>query len=224
MHPEPGQARGVKRTTQRSLLVVIVVSMLATPLRAEPQANANHRSDLGARLDFLTQRLNAQRHHADHWRRGWTAIFLASAATNGFRAVDAGDPATRGAFGVETVKSCAGLIDHVLLQPSSARGGADELDAVVGSSADLLHVKVRAAERLLERNAREADTRYAWYRHAGAVLANLAGVLVVGLVWDDWTTALVNGGVGLVAGEAEIWSQPWRARDDWDNYRARFPD
>jgi hypothetical protein len=205
------------------LLIVLFMLSLSLPARgAEPLAPSLPSGRLNERLAFLTQRLDADRWHADHWRRGWIAIYLGAAVTNAALFANTSGWSARGSFGVEAVKASAGLIGHVLLQPFSAHRGADELRALRGSSFADLHAKVQAGERLLARNAREAGMRYAWHRHLAAVLVNVAGVLVVGLACDDWTTALINGGVGLAVGEAEIWSQPWRPRRDLDDYLWRF--
>lgn len=204
------------------LMLLFVLPLSLQAVAAEPLPTPLPSGRLNERLELLTQRLDADRWHADHWNRGWVAVYLGAAVTNAALFVNTPGWSARGSFGVEAIKASAGVVGHVLLQPFSAHHGADELRARPGSSFVDLHAKVQFGEWLLARNAREADMRYAWHRHLAAVLVNVAGVLVVGLACEDWTTAAVNGAIGLAAGEAEIWSQPWRSRGDLRDYRRRF--
>jgi hypothetical protein len=50
------------------------------------------------------------------------------------------------------------------------------------------------------------------------VVLNVAGMLIVGLAYHNWTLAGESLAIGFPIGEISIWSQPWQAKRAWKQY------
>ena len=83
--------------------------------------------------------------------------------------------------------------------------------------------RLAVGESLLMTSVQQADTRYDWSRHLVGIGTNLVGGAAI-LALGDSRDALQSTLIGIAVGEAQIWSQPWRATDDLRDYRSAFPD
>ena len=88
---------------------------------------------------------------------------------------------------------------------------------VPGEGRAVLQQRVAVGERLLRRGAERAQTRYSWSRHLLGIATNLLGGAVI---WSlgDGHDALQSTLTGIAVGEAQIWSEPWRATGDLRDY------
>ena len=207
---------------------VLLALLLAAPARAdEPAAPAASAADgadaeVIARLDFLIERLDDGRAHADHWARGWEAFYAIATVTSAGWAVTRDVPVQRTDALVGAAKSALGGATHLTMITFSAERGAADVRALPRDTPEARRHALAVAEAALRTNARDAGQRTFWLRHLGTVLVNVAGGLIVGLAHHDWKTAGISTAVGIGTGEAAIWSQPWRAPSDWRDYEARF--
>ena len=122
---------------------------------------------------------------------------------------------------VGAVKS-AGATAQMVLDPLPARLGAEPMRAVPDGTREGRLQRLAVGERQLVVNSERADTRYSWRRHLEGVTTNLIGGAVI---WGfgDSGDALISVLSGLAFGEAQIWTQPWRANGDLADYRTAFP-
>ena len=65
-----------------------------------------------------------------------------------------------------------------------------------------------AVERELSRAADAQAFGKSWLAHTGNVLINGGAGLALGLGWDHWRSAAIQGGVGILVGELMIYTQP----------------
>ena len=97
---------------------------------------------------------------------------------------------------------------------------APRLHAEVASVDDArLCATLSGAEDALVRNAREERLQRAWWVHVGNVAFNAGVFLFLGLGYHHWASGLINGGAGLVVGEAMIFTSPTGSIDDLAAYR-----
>ena len=178
-------------------------------------------AELAARTDFLTERLDEGRRTAQLWQYGWTGAFGIGVVASTAQAVTADDGDARVLHIVGAVKS-AGALAQMLTDPLPARLGTDPMRAVADSTRAGALQRLAVGERLLIENAARAESRFSLRRHVEGVTTNLIGGAVI---WGfgDRTDALVSTLSGILVGELQIWSQPWRARRDLAEYRAAFP-
>jgi hypothetical protein len=110
----------------------------------------------------------------------------------------------------------------MLTDPLPARLGADPLRAVPDGTPVGRLQRLALGERRLIENAARAESRYSWRRHLGGGTTNVIGGAVIYTLGDS-TDALVSTLSGILVGELQIWTQPWRATADLDAYRTAFP-
>jgi hypothetical protein len=175
-------------------------------------------SEVEARLDFLTERLDDGRFSAAAWQYGWSGFYGVSTLVNGVGLVTAGDSDARVVSLVDGLKS-VGALAELVTDPLPARLGAEPIRAVPDDAARL---RLAVGERQLVANAARAQSRYSLRRHLEGVTTNLIGGAFI-WAFGDSSDALRSTLVGIAVGEAQIWSQPWRAAGDLRDYRAAFP-
>ena len=178
-------------------------------------------TEADARLDFLKQRLDDGRFSAQAWQYGWTGVFGVGMAAGAAQAALADDADERVYQIVGAVKS-AGALAQMLTDPLPARLGADPLRAVPDATPAGRLQRLALGERQLVGNAARAESRYSWRRHLEGVTTNVIGGTVIYALGDS-SDALVSTLSGILVGELQIWTQPWRAIGDLDDYRAAFP-
>ena len=204
----------------------LLLMLAALPCRAEEPPPVLQLSDaeLSARLGFLEERLEAGRPTALAWQWGWTGFYGASLVLNGGYAAVAEDGDDRVRAVVDAVKSGVALAQTLRLvrDPLPANVGAAPMRAVPGDSRAARLERLAVGERLLVASAERAETRYDLRRHLIVLGGNLLGGAAI-LALGNPADAAQSTAIGIAVGEAQIWSQPWRAPNDLRDYRARFP-
>jgi hypothetical protein len=201
--------------------------LLATPpglAQETPPVLQLSDSELAARLGFLEERLEAGRPPALAWQWGWTGFYGTSLVLNGGYAAVAEDGDDRVRAVVDAAKSGVALAQTLRLvrDPLPANVGAAPMRAVPGEGRAARLERLAVGERLLVASAARAETRYDLRRHLFVLGGNLLGgaaILALGSAGD----AAQSTAIGIAVGEAQIWSQPWRAPNDLREYHARFP-
>jgi hypothetical protein len=177
--------------------------------------------ETAARSSFLEERLEGRRRYADGWWKGWATVHGLGLVVEGTRAGFEDDRGERANQVVSAVKSSIGLARD-FIDPPHAKDGADALRAIPATSREACEARLARAEELLRRNADEADERYSWKRHLANLGLNLAGAVIVAEVFDE-PRGWASGALGFAVGEMQLWSQPWQARRDWEEYQRSFP-
>jgi hypothetical protein len=213
------------------LLALVLPLILADPVAAAPSTPATaprlalSDAELAARLDFLQERLDAGRASALAWQWGWTAVYTTSFALNFAQAVQADDGDDRVRAIVDAAKSGLATVQTVTLlrDPLAASLGGQPMRDVPGDDRPARLERLALGERQLLTSATRAETRYSLRRHAVTIGANLLGGAAI-YALGDAGDAVRSTLIGLAVGEAQIWSQPWRATADLREYRENFSD
>jgi hypothetical protein len=210
----------------RAIRTIAAVLALAAPVAAEEieipfELEELAPAEADARLEFLEERLDDGRLTAQTWQYGWTGAFGVGLVAGAAQAALADDGDERVFQIVGAVKS-AGALAQMLTDPLPARLGADPLRAVPGSTSEDRLRRLAVGERLLVENAARAESRFSLRRHAEGVTTNLIGGAVIYALGDS-TDALISTLSGILIGELQIWTQPWRATSDLADYRTAFP-
>jgi hypothetical protein len=173
-----------------------------------------------ARLEWLVDRLESRELHADLWWRGWISFYSLGVVIQSARAGTEDDDGEQADLVVSAVKAVGGVTRLYFSRPT-ARLGADPVLAQPISDEAVCRQAVAQAEELLRKAAKESNSRWTWTPHLANVGVNLAGALIVTQGWDEddgWESMAI----GIVVGEAMIWTHPWQQRDDLDEYESRF--
>lgn len=178
-------------------------------------------AEVDARLSFLEERLDAGRATARAWQYGWTGVFAVGAVLGAAQSITADNGDDRVYQIVGTVKSAGALAD-MLTKPLPARLGAEPMRAVPGTTPRDRQLRLAVGERTLVENAASAESRFSLRRHLEGVTTNLIGGAIIWALGSS-KDAVFSTLSGIAVGEAQIWSQPWRATADLDDYREAFP-
>ena len=209
------------------LLLALSLPLVPSPAAAAPAQPVLALSDaeLAARLGFLEERLDAGRPTALAWHWGWTGFYSASLAANIGYAIEAENGDERVRAIVDAAKSGVAAVQTLALlrDPLPAILGAQPMRDVPGDDRAARLERLAVGERQLEASAARAETRYSLRRHLIVLGGGLLGGAAI-LALGDADDALQSTAIGTAIGEAQIWSQPWRAPDDLRDYRARFPE
>ena len=174
-------------------------------------------AEVGDRLAFLEERLEAGQRNARIWQYGFRSLFAGGIVAGTVEAATDDDSDARVAGIVGAAKGAIGVAD-LLLEPHPGRLGAAPIHATAGASRAEQWAR---AEAQLDAVARRADDRWDWTRHAGIIALNAAGGLIVGLVGDR-TDAIIDSTVGFAVGQLMLWTMPQRSKEDLHDYRQRF--
>jgi hypothetical protein len=221
---------GCMRLRRHPLLALAYALAAVGPAAAADRAEtapflvAPSDAELVARLAFLEGRLDAGRPTALAWHWGWTGLYSASFALNLGLAVEAEDGDDRVRAIVDATKSAAAILQTATLlrDPLPAIVGAQPMRDVPGDGRGARLERLAVGERQLLASAARADTRYSLRRHLIVLGGNLLGGAAI-LALGNADDALQSTAIGIAVGEAQIWSQPWRAQGDLRDYRAAFP-
>jgi hypothetical protein len=222
---------GVRRAMALLLVLNGGVSLAQEPMLPEleppsmtPDAPAPapefSEEEMNARLKFIETRLKGEAFQARAWEIGWSAVYVLGF---GYGIYQLGTSTTRSGITdgvVGMVKTGVGTLG-LALNPLHTGRGAHPLDGVPQSTPEELRHKVELAERLLLRNAHEADIRYSWKPHLISITLSLAGGIAIWAAGDFWKGA-ESFALGSSVGEITIWTRPWKARRDLRAYRHEF--
>lgn len=169
------------------------------------------------RLAFLTERLDERQFHAAAWEWSWLAIVTGGGAT---AAVNAGLNDSGSSHQINDIaqagKALIG-VTYLSLNPMPGIWGADPIRDMPSATRDDRLAQLAAAEDLLARQAERAHNRYSWWLHIGTVFINAAAAAPA-LAYGNSALAGRTFAIGVVAGEAQAWSQPWYGPADWEEY------
>ena len=182
----------------------------APPVSELPPPSSEREAE--QRLRFVEARLDAGRRHAQLWHWGWTAANGGSIAMNAASLALDDDSGSRTYSGLQIGISTLGLVDLLVRDPVPGRAGADPIRA--GDPA----TRLARGEALLAAAAEHAAARRAWPAHlANAALQAAAAAVLLGI--DEPGYAAASFGLGMLGGEAMLWSAPSQPARDWDSYR-----
>jgi hypothetical protein len=219
------------------LAIQIIVLGTASADAAAPAPSDHARlsdAQIDQRIQFLEQRLDDSRTHGQIWYWGWMTVNAGSMVGNGVVAATRSQHDDKVNYGTGAVLGAIGVADQ-LLRPLEARYGADPVRSLPETTREQKLAKLSAAEDQLRRNAERAEHRTQVVPYLGnaeraeqrtqilpyagnAGLALAAG-LVVGL-WGETGSGIQTGVSTLVGGTLNLWTQPGRPAQDWDDYLA----
>ncbi|MDC3955306.1 hypothetical protein [Polyangium jinanense] len=204
-----------------SLLVASALSLAASSARAEPPLRAAPPSDeeVTRRIAFLQTRLDRGTPAANRWWYGWYTGWSALTVGQGVIAVAVTDPGLRADAAVGAVGSSLGLIP-LGLAPFPARHAAADLRAMPESTPEERRKKLARGERLLRESAESEVLRRKWFNHVLCGTVSTGVGLVLALGYGRPVTGALSATIGIALSEAQIFTMPTAAIDDWKEYQS----
>ncbi len=174
-------------------------------------------AELHARLGFVEERLDAGHLHAAAWSWGWLGVQVFSGVSQIQDAAAARESGDRARDVVNAVKSTVGVADILVMRPMPGRRGAAPLRAMPEATEAERLARLARGEEILLATADRAAANRSWQVHLGNILFNLAGsAVLLGLGHED--AAVTTLATGVIGGEIQIWTEPWRGTRDLADY------
>lgn len=155
-----------------------------------------------ARVTELEKLLAREHKNLRAYRIGWATVFAAAAVGQVGLAELAGPPRDI-AIQVSAAKAAIGASFTPFLAPRF-----DLPDKIPGQPPC---ERLAALEKTLLYVAHRERRGVALYQHGLGAALNLAGLLYLGLVEDQWIEGLAGALIGSAVGELRLWTQPRRA-------------
>jgi hypothetical protein len=176
--------------------------------------------DARDRMHFLQRELGAQARYAGLWQTTWFATRTLILAAEVGMAFVAPDPDDRLDATVTSVFAALPPIGTILFGLRVSRDGPrflrlDHLDTDASRCA-----YIARGEQFFARDADNEDESRNWVQHALQIGGSTALFLILGLGYDHWRNAILNGAAGIALGEFQILSQPTGLVSAWRRYRA----
>jgi hypothetical protein len=179
--------------------------------------------DAQKRLAFVTAVMDDQARRARTWSWAWSITGLGLAAEGFTHAalVDTADERLDPLVGAITALVIPAAI---VVQPLEVmeHGRTLENDVATLSPAEGLTgicATLARSERLLALSAEDEAFKAGIFTHLFVIVGNGAVALFLGLGFDHWRGALINGGGGLLISEFQIFTQPTGAVTELARYR-----
>lgn len=173
--------------------------------------------ELERRVGFLTRRLAKRQPYARFWQNGFTSGWTLGVGIGALQAGLANDHDDQ-LNGALTAGKAAFGVARLVLNPTPARLGAEPILEIEGEGRAALEARLRAGEAQLADVAHRAGRRYNWLAHAGNIALNGAAGLTV-ILYGNPSDAVTQIGVSTIAGEIMLWTDPWKGREDLEEYR-----
>ena len=205
------------RTTLATLMLAVAV-VTGQAAEQAPDASSESDAELDRRIQFLEERLDDSRTHGQIWHWSWLTINGGSMIGNGIGAALTDDHDDTVQFATGATLGAIGLT-NIFLRPMEARFGSDPVRGLPQGTREEKLAKLRAAEDQLRRNAERSEGRWSPAEWTGnVVLAAAAGTVVA--VWGDESEGIVQFASTFLGGTANLLTQPWGPKDDWEAYLA----
>lgn len=205
----------------QALLAAITIGLAPLSAAADPPRAAAPYSDaeITQRIAFIQTRLDRATPAADRWWYGWYIGWSGLTVGQSVIAVAATDAGLRADSAVGAVGSSLG-IGPLGVFPFPACTAAAELRSLSASTPDERLRKLKRAEGLLRNSADAEAFGRSWITHALSGTVSIALGLVLGLGYKRPVTGALNAVAGIAISEAQIFTQPTAAINDWSEYRS----
>jgi hypothetical protein len=208
---------------RRTLVLLLLAAPLACASPSGPRAADSSfaaprtPAEAEARLQFLEKSLDGNRRHAQIWYWSWLGLNGGGMAASAYTAAATNDSGERAFNIIEASQAALGLLDMLVLRPLPGLEGAAPLRDAGARGVDV-DARVKQGEAILIAAAHRAEESRDWRLHAAnfALQAVSAGVL---LALHHPGYAGLTMAAGMIGGEANLWSEPYRAAGDLADYR-----
>jgi hypothetical protein len=181
-------------------------------------ARSAHAGPCDEHLDRVASRLRSDAHRGRIHQWGWAAGNGAVAIGLLGVGLTADDEGARAEAYFGSGGSVLAAVLPLLFQRVPAIADSPRLDRALAETpaGPERCALVVEADRMLARSARDERFARGFVSHAGNVLINAVGWVIVGLGWDRWKTGGLGALLSIAAGEIQIYTRPTGAMREWD--------
>jgi hypothetical protein len=174
------------------------------------------------RVQLIQKMLNEGKPNANLWWYGWLAGYSAATIGQGAVYFSSNDKGTKQDMALGGFTTLLGAVGQ-LLTPMVSGYAPDRLSQIPEDNHDALLKKLDSAEVLLKESALREKNGRSWQAHAVTGLVNVSSGLIT---WLGFKRSLLNGvgnfALNTLVTEVQIWTQPTRAKRDYQNYCKKY--
>lgn len=208
----------ITRLRGLTALVLTAAFLTARPAVGEQLTD----DEVTERLEYIEKALIEGKFTANLWWGGWLGF---NAGTMLIFGIKAGIDTTKADMqndAVSAAQSALGVLG-LAISPMVPGYASDRLRELPDSTAEQRREKLARAEELLRESAEYEIFGWSWVPHVLGVAVGLAGGLTLWLGFKrPIEEGLINFGLAVAVNEAQIWTQPMRAKRDWEAYQLEF--
>jgi hypothetical protein len=155
---------------------------------------------------------------AKRWWFSWTSAYGVATLSQGVLAAVTTDRGTRIDSIVGAAESAVGVIGMLTSVPHTQMWAPTELEKMDARTPCDRERRLRRAEELLRRSAKEEEQGRAWYTQVLGAVVNLAAPAVLWIGYKRYASGWYTLGPGIAIQEAQILTQPKAAIGAWLAY------
>jgi hypothetical protein len=204
-------------------LALLVSACASAPLpQLAPPPPTLSDAEVQRRYDFIKQRLDASKLHAQIWYGSWLAISGGSAAYGVVEAAMSDNDGDRADGVAGAILGTIG-VGYVVLVPLQARYGADNLRGLPDATPEERRMRLQRAQEILREDAERAQiASSSWTAHLMGASVGLVAGAAVWAVSRNPTPAIITGATGVVGSEVQFWAEPLQPQQDLMDYVQEF--
>jgi hypothetical protein len=193
--------------------------LASAPAAAEPPPGGRlPDAEVAARLAFIEARLERATPMACLWWSSWYYGYMLVTLGEAGVALGTTDPGLRADSAVGAAFATLGVVG-LGIADFLPRHAARRLRALPAGTPEERRRKLARAERLLRDSAGVEEGGRSWVAHIAGIGVTAAGALVQGLVYKRPSGSILTFASGVVIAEAQIYTRPTAAIDDWRAYQ-----
>ena len=179
-------------------------------------------SILSERIQFIEKSLKQDEQKTRLWWNSWLIGYSAATVGQGVVYFVSNDKSFRQDMALGAATTLLGAANQ-FLSPLMPRKDYNRLALLSSNSRDEKELKLQVAEELLKEHARCEKVARNWQAHALSTAVNVgSGVITwVGFKRNVWA-GLGNFAINEIITEAQIWTQPLRAKRDYESYCRKY--
>jgi hypothetical protein len=205
-------------TPHRRWLSAALASAAAVLSAAPAAAEAPPDAEVSRRLAFIEARLERATPMANLWWHGWYFGYMVVTVGQAGVALATTSRGLRTDTAVGAAFATLGVVGLGVFDFPPRHAAAD-LRAVAGATPAERRRKLARAERLLAASARNEVLGRSWIPHVAGVVVTGTSSLVQAFVYQRVASSIVTLLSGVAITEAQIFTRPTAAIDDWRAYQ-----
>jgi hypothetical protein len=200
------------------LAMITAALLTSAPAAAEHTAERSD-AEVAQRLAFIETRLERAEPSAALWWSAWYYGYVGITVGQAGFALAVKDPKLRIDTAVGAAFSSVGVLGVGVFDFAPRHAGTD-LRAFPASTPDERRRKLAKAERLLAACSQAEIAGRSWIPHVAGVALSLTDGLVLAFAYRRVVSGLVALVSGVAITEAQVFTRPTAAIDDWRAYQA----
>jgi hypothetical protein len=203
---------------QLKIVFVITINVLTSFLQSVYCQNTLSDSSIAERIKFIQNSLQSDESKTKYWWNGWLYGYSVATIGQGAVCLINDNKSTRQDMALGAITTLLGAANQ-FITPLKPYSFSDSLSLFPERNRTESISKLVFAEKLLKEKSLQEEKARNWQTHAICGAVNLGSGLITWLGFKrTFRDGLSNFALNTAISEAQIWSQPIRAKKDYEKY------